>query len=129
MEAFATKVVVLHEPTAVLGVKETGRVLNLIRTIQAKGLPVILISHNMPNVFEVVDRVHIARLGGRAGIITPQSHPHRSCRNHDRRHDPAERLNPRQSAGLRRPRAGHARDERLGDAARRGPHSEGGRAR
>ena len=61
---FATKFVVLDEPTAALGVKETGQVLNLIQQIKAKGLPVILISHNMPNVFEVSDRIHIARLGG-----------------------------------------------------------------
>ena len=48
--------------------------LNLIQQIKAKGLPVILISHNMPNVFEVSDRIHIARLGGSAGVITPKSH-------------------------------------------------------
>ena len=71
---FATKFVVLDEPTAALGVKETGQVLNLIGQIKAKGLPVILISHNMPNVFEVADRIHIARLGGVAGVITPKSH-------------------------------------------------------
>ena len=71
---FATQFVVLDEPTAALGVKETGQVLNLIQQIKAKGLPVILISHNMPNVFEVSDRIHIARLGGCAGVITPQSH-------------------------------------------------------
>ena len=34
----------------------------------------ILISHNMPNVFETADRIHIQRLGGRAGVITPQTH-------------------------------------------------------
>ena len=72
--AFATRFVVLDEPTAALGVKETGQVLNLIRKIKSKGLPVILISHNMPNVFEVSDRIHIARLGGCAGVITPKSH-------------------------------------------------------
>jgi fructose transport system ATP-binding protein len=72
--AFATKFVVLDEPTAALGVKETGQVLELIKRIKARGLPVILISHNMPNVFEVADRIHIARLGGVAGVITPQSH-------------------------------------------------------
>lgn len=55
---FASKFVVLDEPTAALGVKETGQVLNLIQQIKAKGLPVILISHNMPNVFEVSDRIH-----------------------------------------------------------------------
>jgi fructose transport system ATP-binding protein len=71
---FAEKFVVLDEPTAALGVKETGQVLNLIQQIKAKGMPVILISHNMPNVFEVSDRIHIARLGGSAGVITPQSH-------------------------------------------------------
>jgi fructose transport system ATP-binding protein len=71
---FATKFVVLDEPTAALGVKETGQVLNLIQEIKARGLPVILISHNMPNVFEVSDRIHIARLGGCAGVITPKSH-------------------------------------------------------
>jgi len=71
---FASKFVVLDEPTAALGVKETGQVLNLIQQIKAKGLPVILISHNMPNVFEVADRIHIARLGGCAGVITPKSH-------------------------------------------------------
>jgi fructose transport system ATP-binding protein len=71
---FATKFVVLDEPTAALGVKETGQVLNLIKQIKEKGLPVILISHNMPNVFEVADRIHIARLGGCAGVITPSSH-------------------------------------------------------
>ena len=54
--------------------KETGQVLNLIQQIKEKGLPVILISHNMPNVFEVSDRIHIARLGGCAGVITPKSH-------------------------------------------------------
>ncbi len=71
---FATKFVVLDEPTAALGVRETGQVLNLIQQIKARGMPVILISHNMPNVFEVADRIHIARLGGCAGVITPKSH-------------------------------------------------------
>ena len=71
---FADRFVVLDEPTAALGVKETRQVLNLIGQIKEKGRPVILISHNMPNVFEVADRIHIARLGGCAGVITPQSH-------------------------------------------------------
>jgi fructose transport system ATP-binding protein len=72
--AFGSKIAILDEPTAALGVKETGQVLNLIRKIKAKGLPVILISHNMPNVFETADRIHIQRLGGRAATITPKSH-------------------------------------------------------
>ncbi|MEX1058775.1 MAG: ATP-binding cassette domain-containing protein, partial [Natronospirillum sp.] len=72
--AFGSKVVILDEPTAALGVKESRRVLNLIQDVRAKGLPVILISHNMPHVFEVADRIHIHRLGKRAAVITPGSH-------------------------------------------------------
>ena len=72
--AFATKLVILDEPTAALGVRETGQVLKLIEEVKNRGLPVILISHNMPNVFEVADRIQIQRLGRSAGIITPKSH-------------------------------------------------------
>ena len=72
--AFGSKVVILDEPTAALGVKESGQVLNLIRDLRDKGLPVILISHNMPHVFEVADRIHIQRLGRRVAVVTPQSH-------------------------------------------------------
>jgi fructose transport system ATP-binding protein len=72
--AFGSKVVILDEPTAALGVKESGQVLQLIRDLRDKGLPVILISHNMPHVFEVADRIHIQRLGRRATVVTPQSH-------------------------------------------------------
>ena len=72
--AFGSKVVILDEPTAALGVKESNRVLQLIRDVRARGLPVILISHNMPHVFEVADRIHIQRLGRRATVITPKSH-------------------------------------------------------
>ena len=64
----------MDEPTAALGVKEGNMVLELIRRVRDKGLPVILISHNMPHVWEVADRIHIQRLGARAGVITPQSH-------------------------------------------------------
>jgi fructose transport system ATP-binding protein len=72
--AFGSKVVILDEPTAALGVKEGNRVLQLIRDVRDRGLPVILISHNMPHVFEVADRIHIQRLGRRATVITPASH-------------------------------------------------------
>ncbi|MCW2867213.1 MAG: sugar transporter ATP-binding protein [Marmoricola sp.] len=72
--AFATKLIVLDEPTAALGVKETNQVLSMIQRVKESGLPVILISHNMPNVFEIADRIHIQRLGRCAGVITPQSH-------------------------------------------------------
>jgi fructose transport system ATP-binding protein len=67
--AFARHVVIMDEPTAALGVKEGNMVLDLIRRVRDKGLPVILISHNMPHVFEVSDRIHIQRLGKRAAIV------------------------------------------------------------
>lgn len=72
--AFGSKVVVLDEPTAALGVRESNQVLQLVRDLRDRGLPVILISHNMPHVFDVADRIHIQRLGKRAATITPQSH-------------------------------------------------------
>ena len=72
--AFGSKVVVLDEPTAALGVKESGMVLDMVKQLRDSGLAVILISHNMPHVWEVADRIHIQRLGGCAGVISPQSH-------------------------------------------------------
>ena len=72
--AFASNVVIMDEPTAALGVKESGMVLDLIRKVRDKGLPVILISHNMPHVWELADRIHIQRLGRRATVITPQEY-------------------------------------------------------
>ena len=72
--AFQSRVVIMDEPTAALGVKESGKVLILIRTLRDKGLPIILISHDMPHVFEVADRIHVQRLGRRGAVITPQSH-------------------------------------------------------
>ena len=72
--AFGSKVIILDEPTASLGVKESGQVLKLIRDLRERGLPVILISHNMPHVFEVADRIHIQRLGRRVAVVTPSSH-------------------------------------------------------
>ncbi|MEV2193015.1 ATP-binding cassette domain-containing protein [Streptomyces phaeochromogenes] len=71
---FGGRVVILDEPTAALGVRETGQVLKLVRDLRDQGLGIILISHNMPNVFDVADRIHIQRLGGCAGVITPRSH-------------------------------------------------------
>ena len=70
--AFARHVVIMDEPTAALGVKESNMVLDLIRRVRDKGLPVILISHNMPHVFEIADRIHIARLGKRACVVNPK---------------------------------------------------------
>ncbi len=70
--AFARHVVIMDEPTAALGVKESNMVLDLIRRVRERGLPVILISHNMPHVFEIADRIHIARLGKRACVVNPK---------------------------------------------------------
>ncbi len=70
--AFARHVVIMDEPTAALGVKEGNMVLELIRRVRDKGLPVVLISHNMPHVFEVADRIHVARLGKRAAVLDPK---------------------------------------------------------
>jgi fructose transport system ATP-binding protein len=71
--AFAKHVVIMDEPTAALGVKEGNMVLSLIRRVRDQGLPVILISHNMPHVFEIADRIHIQRLGKRACIVNPKT--------------------------------------------------------
>ncbi|MEM7339228.1 MAG: ATP-binding cassette domain-containing protein [Actinomycetota bacterium] len=72
--AFGSKVIILDEPTAALGVRESARVLQLIDDLRTRGMPVILISHNMPQVFELADRIHVQRLGRRAAVITPQTH-------------------------------------------------------
>jgi fructose transport system ATP-binding protein len=71
---WARRLVIMDEPTAALGVKETRQVLDLIRRVRERGLPVILISHDMPHVFELADRIHIMRLGRRVAVVTPQSH-------------------------------------------------------
>jgi fructose transport system ATP-binding protein len=67
--AFGSRVIIMDEPTAALGVKESGRVLDLIRQIRDRGVPVILISHDMPHVFDVADRIHIQRLGRRIACV------------------------------------------------------------
>ena len=72
--SFGTKVVIMDEPTAALGVKESRRVLELIGEVRSRGIPIILISHNMPHVFEVADRIHIHRLGTRLCVIDPKNH-------------------------------------------------------
>jgi len=72
--AFGSKVIILDEPTAALGVKESRRVLELIQDVKSRGIPIILISHNMPHVFEVADRIHIHRLGKRLCVINPRNH-------------------------------------------------------
>ena len=70
--AWARKVVILDEPTAALGVHGTRQVLELIGRVRGQGLSVLLISHNMPDVFAIADRIHIHRLGRRATIVDPK---------------------------------------------------------
>jgi len=72
--AFGSKVIIMDEPTAALGVKESRRVLELILDVKKRGLPIVLISHNMPHVFEVADRIHIHRLGRRLTVINPKEY-------------------------------------------------------
>ena len=71
--AFGSKVVIMDEPTAALGVREGLRVLDLIRDVKERGMPIVLISHNMPHVFDVADRIHVHRLGRRIAVLDPKS--------------------------------------------------------
>ncbi|MBO2447889.1 sugar ABC transporter ATP-binding protein [Actinomadura barringtoniae] len=72
--AWASHVVIMDEPTAALGVKESKQVLDLIGRVRERGLAVVLISHDMPSVFEIADRIHIQRLGRRIAVIDPAGH-------------------------------------------------------
>jgi simple sugar transport system ATP-binding protein len=69
---WARKVVFMDEPTAALGVVQTRNVLEQIRRVRDSGLSVVLISHNMPEVFEVADRIEVLRLGARVARLRPQ---------------------------------------------------------
>ncbi len=71
---FGSKVMILDEPTASLGVRESGQVVSLVKRLREHGLPIVLISHDMPQVFELADRIHIQRLGRRVAVITPKTH-------------------------------------------------------
>lgn len=68
--AWASKVVFMDEPTAALGVVQRKQVLDLIRRVRDRGVTVILISHNMPEVLAVADRVEVLRLGRRVARLT-----------------------------------------------------------
>ena len=88
--AFGSRVIIMDEPTAALGVKESRKVLELMLDVKKRGLPIILISHNMPHVFEVADRIHIHRLGRRIAVDRPEEVLDvRRGRDHDRRDEAA----------------------------------------
>ncbi len=72
--AFGSRVVIMDEPTAALGVKESRRVLELILDVRRRGVTIVLISHNMPQVFEIADRIHVHRLGRRLTVIDPKTY-------------------------------------------------------
>jgi fructose transport system ATP-binding protein len=72
--AFGSRVIIMDEPTAALGVKESRRVLELILDVRRRGVSIVLISHNMPHVFEIADRIHIHRLGRRLTVIDPKAY-------------------------------------------------------
>jgi fructose transport system ATP-binding protein len=72
--AFGTKVVILDEPTAALGVRETGQVIELIKRLRDHGLPIILIAHDIPMIFQLADRIQVQRLARRVAVIKPETH-------------------------------------------------------
>jgi D-xylose transport system ATP-binding protein len=66
---WGSRLVLLDEPTAALGVEQTAQVLRLIREVAARGLAVLVISHSLPDVFQVADRISVLRLGANAGTF------------------------------------------------------------
>jgi len=70
---WASKVVIMDEPTAALGVAQSGMVLDLIKEVRNSGIPIIFISHNMPHVFEVADRIAVLRLGELVANLDPKT--------------------------------------------------------
>lgn len=72
--AFGSKVIILDLPAAALGVKESRKVLALIQDVISRGVPIILISHKMPHVFEVADRIHVHRFGRRLCVSDPKDY-------------------------------------------------------
>jgi simple sugar transport system ATP-binding protein len=69
---WASKIVFMDEPTAALGVVQTRNVLDLIQRVREHGLSIVLISHNLPEVFEVADRIEVLRLGERVAQLRPK---------------------------------------------------------
>ncbi|MDR3471501.1 MAG: ATP-binding cassette domain-containing protein [Devosia sp.] len=66
---FASKLIIMDEPTAALGVQETAQVENIIRGLKTRGIPLVLISHNLRQVFDLVDRIWVFRRGRIAGVV------------------------------------------------------------
>ncbi|HEV2377758.1 MAG TPA: ATP-binding cassette domain-containing protein [Streptosporangiaceae bacterium] len=68
--AYASRIIFMDEPTAALGVVQRGRVLDMIRRVRDRGIAVVLISHNMPEVLAIADRIQVLRLGRRVATFT-----------------------------------------------------------
>jgi D-xylose transport system ATP-binding protein len=75
-ELFASKVVLLDEPTAALGIRESRAVLNIVKSLPERGVSVILISHNLDHVAEVADRAVVLRRGAVVGEAAPTPENH-----------------------------------------------------
>ena len=69
----ASKVIILDEPTAALGARESVAVRKLIDHLRGGGLPIVVVSHSIPQVFRMADRIHVQRLGKRAAVVSPRS--------------------------------------------------------
>lgn len=67
--SFVSKLIIMDEPTAALGVQETTQVEGIIRNLKARGVPLILISHNLRQVFDLVDKIWVFRRGRIAGMV------------------------------------------------------------
>jgi fructose transport system ATP-binding protein len=71
--ASVTKVILLDEPTAALGARESVTVQKLIENLRGRGLPIVFVTHNVSQVFDIADRIHVQRSGKRVAVVTPQS--------------------------------------------------------
>lgn len=68
-----SKVIILDEPTASLGAREAVSVRKLIEHLRDRGLPIVFVSHSIPQVYDIADRIHIQQLGRRVAVVTPRS--------------------------------------------------------
>ena len=113
--AWADKVVILDEPTAALGVVQTKNVLESIKRVRDKGIAVVLISHSMPHVLEVCDRIQVLRLGRRVATYRGIRHVRGDTGGrHDRRtrHEGGRRMStPKTSTVANQPAVVSGGDE------------------
>jgi fructose transport system ATP-binding protein len=68
-----SKVIILDEPTAALGPRESATVRKLIEHLRGRGLPIVVVSHSLAQVFDIADRIHVQRLGTRAAVVSPRT--------------------------------------------------------